>query len=257
LRQPFLAVCALIFSACAALTISWAARMHQMGEMEMPGGWTLSAMWMRMPGHGWSDAALSFTGMWAIMMIAMMLPSLAPELCRYRRRACALDDMRGDLLTAQVGAAYFLVLTVAGTLIFPLGVSIASEMMRVPALARAEPIVAGAIVVFAGALQFTDRKARHLACWSDGSWCAQMETVAFAMAWRQGARLAVRCTRCCWPFMAILLAVGMMNVLAMTLVTIAITLERLVPGETRIVRAIGAATIGTGLLLIARATVLA
>ena len=43
----------------------------------------------------------------------------------------------------------------------------------------------------------------------------------------------------------------------MTLVTMAITLERLVPGEARIVRAVGAMTTGTGLLLLARAAALA
>ena len=145
------------------------------------------------------------------MMIAMMLPSLAPELLRYRTRLRALGETRADLLTAQVGAAYFVVLTVAGALIFPVGVSIASEMMRSPALARAVPISTGVLVVLAGAFQFTDRKARHLACWSDGSWCAQTEAAHFVVAWRLGVRLAIRCTGCCWPFMAILLAVGTMN----------------------------------------------
>jgi predicted metal-binding membrane protein len=256
-RHAFAAVCTLIFSASAALTISWSARMQEMGEIRMPGGWTLSAMWMRMPGQGRSDVALSFIGMWAAMMIAMMLPSLAPELLRYRTRMREHGEMRGDLLTAQVGAAYFLVLSVAGALIFPIGASIASEMMRNPALARTVPVSTGVVMVFAGALQFTKWKAHHLACWSDGSWCAQMETADSGTAWRQGVRLAIHCTRCCWPFMAILLAAGTMNLRAMTLATMAITLERLVPGEARIVRGVGAATMGTGLLLLARAAMLA
>jgi predicted metal-binding membrane protein len=256
-RQRFFAVCALIFSASAALTICLSARMQEMGEMQMPGGWMLSGMWMRMPGQRWCHAALSFIGMWAPMMIAMMLPSLAPELLRYRTRVRALGKTFGDLLAAQMGAAYFLVLIVAGALIFPLGASVASEIMRNPALARAVPISTGVVVACAGALQFTDWKARHLSCWSDGSWCAQLEPPDFGTAWRQGVRLAIHCIRCFWPFMAILLAVGTMNLRAMTLLTMAITLERLVPDEIRIVRAIGAATTGTGLLMLARAALLA
>ena len=43
-RHAFLAVCALVFSASLALTMSWSARMQEMGEMQMPGGWTLSAI---------------------------------------------------------------------------------------------------------------------------------------------------------------------------------------------------------------------
>ena len=50
----------------------------------MPGGWTMSMAWMRMPGQTWLGAAASFLGMWVGMMVAMMLPSLVPVLWRYR-----------------------------------------------------------------------------------------------------------------------------------------------------------------------------
>ena len=53
--------------------------------MPMPGGWTMSMAWMRMPGQTWPGAASSFLGMWVVMMVAMMLPSLVPMLLRYRR----------------------------------------------------------------------------------------------------------------------------------------------------------------------------
>ncbi len=43
--------------------------------MEMPGGWTMSMMWMRMPGQTWFASALSFLFMWLAMMVALMLPS--------------------------------------------------------------------------------------------------------------------------------------------------------------------------------------
>ena len=38
--------------------------------------------WMRMPGQMWPSAAASFLGMWVVMMVAMMLPSLGPMLHR-------------------------------------------------------------------------------------------------------------------------------------------------------------------------------
>ena len=47
----------------------------------MPGGWSMSMAWMRMPGQTWPGAAASFLAMWAVMMVAMMLPSLVPMLC--------------------------------------------------------------------------------------------------------------------------------------------------------------------------------
>jgi predicted metal-binding membrane protein len=36
------------------------------------------------PGQTWPGAAASFLGMWVVMMVAMMLPSLVPMLRRYR-----------------------------------------------------------------------------------------------------------------------------------------------------------------------------
>ena len=55
-----------------------------MSGMLMPGGWTMSMVWMRMPGQPGSGAAASFLGMWVVMMVAMMLPSLFPMLRHYR-----------------------------------------------------------------------------------------------------------------------------------------------------------------------------
>jgi predicted metal-binding membrane protein len=52
--------------------------MSAMGEMPMPGGWTMSMAWMRMPRQTWPGAAASFLGMWVVMMVAMMMPSLLP-----------------------------------------------------------------------------------------------------------------------------------------------------------------------------------
>jgi hypothetical protein len=59
--------------------------MSAMGGMPMPGGWTMSMVWMRLPEQTWPGAAASFLGMWIVMMVAMMLPSLVPMLWRFRQ----------------------------------------------------------------------------------------------------------------------------------------------------------------------------
>jgi len=41
-QQAFVGVSALLFAASAALTTRWCASMSAMGEMPMPGGWTMS-----------------------------------------------------------------------------------------------------------------------------------------------------------------------------------------------------------------------
>src|SRR5262245_20298584 len=83
-QRAFFAVLTLVFIASTAVTTAWCSSMSAMNEMAMPGGWTMSMAWMRMPGQTWVGAAASFLGMWLVMMVAMMLPSLAPMLLRYR-----------------------------------------------------------------------------------------------------------------------------------------------------------------------------
>src|SRR5215831_16646210 len=84
-ERAFFAFSALLFAASAAVTIAWCSSMSAMGGMLMPGGWTMSMTWMRMPDQTWGGAAASFVGMWVVMMVAMMLPSLVPMLWRYRQ----------------------------------------------------------------------------------------------------------------------------------------------------------------------------
>src|SRR5215472_582869 len=110
----FTGVTALIFAVSAGLTALWCESMQAMGEMWMPGGWTMSMAWMRMPGQTRLGAAASFAGMWIVMMLAMMLPSLAPTLWRYRAAVGSTPGARPDWLTALVGGGYFLVWTVIG-----------------------------------------------------------------------------------------------------------------------------------------------
>ena len=82
-QGAFLGVFALLFAASAGVTSVLCTSMSAMGEMLMPGGWTMSMAWMRMPEQTWPGAVPSFVGMWVVMTVAMMLPSLAPMLWRY------------------------------------------------------------------------------------------------------------------------------------------------------------------------------
>src|SRR5437867_9049829 len=125
-QRAFFGVSALLFAASAAVTIVWCVSMSAMGEMPMPRGWTMSMAWMRMPGQTWPGAAASFLGMWVVMMVAMMLPSLVPMLWRYRQAVGRTGETRLGRLTALVGVGYFFVWTVFGMAAFPLGVALAA-----------------------------------------------------------------------------------------------------------------------------------
>ena len=252
-QQAFFGVSALLFAASAAVTIVWCASISTMGEMPMPGGWTMSMAWMRMPGQTWPGAAASFLCMWVVMMVAMMLPSLVPMLRRYRQAVGRPGETRLGRLTAIVGVGYFFVWTVFGMAAFPLGVALAAVEMQQPALARAVPIAVGVVVLMAGSLQLTAWKARHLACYREGPGRGRTLPADAATAWRHGLRLGLHCGHCCAGLMAILLVIGVMDLRAMAVVTAAITVERLAPAGERVARATGVVVVGAGLFLIARA----
>jgi predicted metal-binding membrane protein len=190
--------------------------------------------------------------MWIAMMVAMMLPSLVPMLRRYRDAVGGTGETRLGYLTAIVGAAYFFVWTVLGVIAFSVGVALAAVEMQQPALARAVPIAIGVVVLIAGVLQFTAWKARHLACCREAPGRGRTLPADAGTAWRHGLRLGLHCSRCCAGLMAILLVIGVMDLRAMAVVTVAVTVERLAPAGERVARAIGAVVVGAGLFLIAR-----
>lgn len=252
--QPaFFGTSALLFAASAALTTAWCGSMSAMGDMPMPGGWTMSMAWMPMPGHTSLGAAASFIGMWVVMMVAMMLPSFVPTLWRYRQAVGKASEMRLSWLTALVGVGYFVVWTAFGIVVFPLGATLAEIAMQRSTLARVVPIAVGVVVVIAGALQCSAWKAHHLACCRETSQRARSFPADAATAWRHGLQLGLHCTYACAALTAILLVIGVMDMRVMALVAAAITAERLASNGERVARAIGIVVVGIGLLLIARA----
>jgi len=207
-----------------------------------------------MPGQTWLGAAASFIAMWIAMMTAMMLPSLVPMLSRYRQAIRTTGTKHLDRLTALVGAAYFLVWTMVGIVAFPMGVALAAIEMREPILARTVPFAVGALIVIAGALQFTSWKTRHLACCREAPGRGRKLPADAGTAWRHGLRLGLHCSYCCAGLTGILLVIGVMDLRAMAVVTAAITIERLAPAGERVARAIGVVIACAGLVVLARAS---
>lgn len=252
-QRAFICVLVLLFAVSAAVTSVWCTSMSAMGEMPMAGGWMMSTAWTRMPGQTWPGSAVSFLGMWVVMMLAMMMPSLVPMLRRYRHAVDRTGEARLGALTALVAAAYFLVWAVLGTAAFPLGVAVTEITMQHPSLAHAVPIAAGVVVLIAGAFQFSAWKTRYLSCCREQPRRGRTMPADAGTAWRLGLRLGFHCISCCAGFMAILLVIGVMDLRVMAIVTAAITVERLAPAAEHVARAIGAVVVVVGLFLIARA----
>lgn len=236
----FLLATALVFLVSAVATIAWCASMSGMGGMTMPGGWTMSMAWMRMPGQTWPAAAASFLGMWTVMMVAMMLPAVTPLLLRHRHVRARM----------KLAGGYFLVWLLAGALLFPAGVALAGLAMRSTDLARAVPGIGALALLLAGALQLSSWKARWLACCRDDGCCEPRP--GSGAAWRQGLRAGIDCCRCCLPLTIVLLALGVMDLAVMGAVTLAISAERLASRGEHVARITGAVLVAGGMLVLLR-----
>jgi predicted metal-binding membrane protein len=208
---------------------------------------------MSMPAETWSyHAAASFLGMWVAMTAAMMPPSVAPVLWRYRQAVAGAGGARAGWLTGVVGAGYLSVWAGVGIAVYALGSVLGALATRSPMLARAIPILVGIVVLIAGALQFTRWKSRHL------TGCREVpgherSPVNVLAGWRSGVRLGVHCGQSSGGLMAICLGLGIMDLGVMAAVTVAITAERLAPRGEQVARGVGIVVVAAGVLLIARA----
>jgi predicted metal-binding membrane protein len=245
----FIAAVVLAFAGSSAATVAMCRSMS--GGMPMPGGWTMSMAWMRMPGQGRVEAGFSFTVMWLVMMIAMMVPALSKTLLSYRNGMRITGRTRVASATVFVAAGYFAVWAVVGVVIYPLGALLASLAMKSTEAARAVPAATGLAILFAGVFQLTRFKARQLrrCCYSPD--CCETPAGDPLGAFRNGLRSGVRCTLCCAGLMLVLLVAGVMNLGAMTAVAIGITAERVGPAPVATARVAGFVLMAIGAAVMA------
>ncbi len=236
-RGSFLTLSALLFVASAAGTIHWSRAMA--GGMALPGGWTLSMVWMPMPGETWAGSGVRFVAMWLVMMVAMMLPPLLPMLVSFRR----------NRLAALSGVAYFSVWALVGALVYALGSGVAHAGLEWPAVARLASLATGVALLVAGAVQVSAWKARELAVCR--ACCAPASGDA-ATTLLHGVRFGMNCGLCCLGLMTVLLVGGMMKVAVVAAVAVAVSLERLGPRPALLARAIGAVEMAMGAVVVVR-----
>jgi predicted metal-binding membrane protein len=137
--------------------------------------------------------------------------------------------------------------------LLPLGVVFAEWTMQSPAVSQGVPILGALAILAAGASQFTAWKSRALACCRHSVDCARDTQPGYRAAWRHGLKIGLRCVWCCAPLTAVLLVIGVMDLRAMALVTIAISAERLLPESIRPACATGAILLVAGIYAISDA----
>ena len=209
---------------------------------------------MPMPGMAaGGDPGLAWlAGMWAVMMVAMMLPSAAPTILLFAsvsRRRRLLGQPAIPVLVFTLG--YLLVWTVYAAVAASAQWKLHHMALLSPALKSASPLLAGGLLVAAGVYQWLPVKG---ACLSQ----CRSPLGFFAAEWREGTRGALLmgmrhgsfCVGCCWLLMALLFVAGVMNLLWVATIAGFVLLEKLVPGGARLGRAAGVFLILWGVWLL-------
>jgi predicted metal-binding membrane protein len=202
-------------------------------SMASPRAWT--------PGY-----AAAMLAMWAIMMAAMMVPSAAPTILLFaalRRHAGRGSAMPTALFVAGYLAAWT-AFSAAATLVQWL---LATSSLLSPAMASESPRLAGALLVAAGAYQFSGTKHACLtACRAPARFLVEHHREGLAGAFAMGVEHGAYCIGCCAVLMALLFAFGVMNLAWVLALSALVLVEKVFPAGPWFARATGVALAAAG-----------
>jgi len=222
---------------------------QSMADMDM----AAMAMPMTPPPWGASDFALTFA-MWWVMMLGMMLPSAAPTILTFATLARRQRARGQNFVPASVFTLGYLLawggFCVAATLL-QWGLDRAALLS--PMLAPKSASIAGALFILSGLYQFTPFKYACLRqCRSPFAFLLNYWRDGWQGALRMGVSHGLYCLGCCWALMALLFAVGVMNLAWVAVIAALVFAEKLLPRGLWIGRVAGVLMLAFGAQLLLR-----
>jgi len=213
------------------IVLAWGYMIYEARAMNLTGMCSCAGMKMSGPdASAWSGFALiPLFGMWAEMMVAMMLPSAAPMILTF----AAVNRKRREREAPFVPTGFFIL----GYLVIWTGFSALAAVVQWALHAKAllssmmvstSPVLGGVLLIAAGAFQWTALKhtcLKHcrspltflMTDWREGK-CG-----AFIMGLKHGAF----CTGCCWFLMGLLFVAGVMNMWWVAIIACFVLLEKI------------------------------
>jgi len=246
-RDRRLVVCGL----AATAALAWAYQIYMAWGMAHTMSPILAALMPNMQKWRVWDLFLLFA-MWVFMMVAMMVPSVAPTILAF----AAINRKRREQDSPFVPTAIFLAGYLAAWAAFSLAATLAQWGLHAAslvstAMVATSPVLGGALLIAAGIFQWTRLKEACLArCrspvgfilthWRDGS------TGSFRLGVLHGSY----CVGCCALLMALLFVTGVMNIWWMAVLTAFVLLEKLLPAHRLTERVVGLLLGGWGLWML-------
>jgi predicted metal-binding membrane protein len=188
-----------------------------------------------------------FIVVWAVMMAAMMLPSVAPTVALYSR----MTRSRSAVAPLAFTSGYLLVWAGVGVLAFAVAAGAGRFAGDFLAWDRAGRWIAGVTLVAAAAYELTPLKdvclgkcrsplGFLLGSWRDGP----------VGGLRMGVGHGAWCIGCCWALMLSLFALGIMSLGWMAFVSALIAFEKLIPPRRLATYGTAAALVTLGVVLL-------
>jgi predicted metal-binding membrane protein len=245
-----------VIPACLALIVAlaWAYLIHLEHQMSasMDYDIKMAAMGMTMD-KPWAAADVWFTfAMWAVMMVGMMAGTAAPVLLLFAAMQSGRRERGARAAVLSFGIGYIIVWIGFSAFAALAQWALHGASLLSPAMAASSSMLAGGILIAAGAYQLTPLKGSCLrqcrsplgflmTSWRDGT------KGAIEMGWRHG----VHCLGCCWALMCVLFVVGVMNLAWVAALTVFVLIEKIGPAGVLLSRIAGALMIVAGVLFVA------
>jgi len=208
-----------------------------------------------MPEGAWGAGGFALVAlMWAAMVFAMMLPSAGPMILTYAEIAETAAN-KGERIVSSlvIGAGYAAVWLGFAALAAIAQFAFTRLALIDASMASASALFSGWIFIAAGVYQFSALK--H-ACLTQ---CQRPFPFFFAHwqttprgVFRLGLQQGLYCLGCCWAIMAVMFAVGVMNIVWMAALGVLMTIEKMLSGR-RFSYALGVVMIVIGVALVAGA----
>ena len=206
-----------------------------------------------MPGAGaWGvgDLALVML-MWGAMVFAMMLPTAAPMILTYAEIADTAAAKGQRVVSPLAIAVGYLLVWLAAALALGLAQwGLTAAALLDPAMTSVSGLFSGAVFLLPAPTSSPSLKyACVTACQRPFPFFLAHWTTTPGGVVRLGVRQGLLCLGCCWALMAVMFAVGVMNLVWMAGLGIVMLVEK-VAETTRFSRAVGWVLIGVGAAIV-------
>ena len=194
-------------------------------------------------------ASPAVVGMWIVMMVAMMTPSALPTVLAYAQMTSRTEPSSTRLgLVAAFVAVYLVVWSAFGVM-----AAGADWLLVRDGIVRdgqlVSPLYAGALLVVAGVYQWSAVKTVCLAhCHAPLGFLRRRYRGGYAGALKLGLEHSALCVGCCWALMLLAWVGGAMNLAWMVVLTLFVSIEKLLGTRAAVLRLSALVLLGAGVV---------